>query len=56
MLQAACSGAALNVRTNLGSLKDESFVRETTGQVKEIVQRVEAGVMETLVFVNKSLM
>ncbi|MEX1274402.1 MAG: cyclodeaminase/cyclohydrolase family protein [Bacteroidota bacterium] len=53
MLQAACSGAALNVRTNLGSLKDESFVRETTGQVKEIVQRVEAGVMETLAYVNK---
>lgn len=56
MLQAACSGAALNVRINLSSLKEESFVQETAGQMKGIAQRVEAGVMETLVFVNKSLM
>lgn len=56
MLQAACSGAALNVRINLGSLKDESFARETTGQMKEIVQRVEAGVTETLASVNKAVL
>lgn len=55
MLQAACSGAALNVRINLGSLKDESFVQETAGHMKGIAQRVEAGVMETLIFVNKSV-
>ena len=56
MLQTACSGAALNVRINLSSLKEEAFVQETAGQMKGIAQRVEAGVMETLVFVNNSLM
>ncbi len=56
MLQAACSGAALNVRINLGSLKEEAFVRETAGHMKEIAQRVETGVMETLDFVNKAMM
>jgi formiminotetrahydrofolate cyclodeaminase len=55
MLQAACSGAALNVRTNLGSLKDEVFVRETTAQVKEILGRAEAGVREALAAVNKAV-
>lgn len=53
MLQAACTGAAINVRINLGSLKDDQFVRETTEEVKSIVIRVENGVTEAISFVNQ---
>jgi formiminotetrahydrofolate cyclodeaminase len=55
MLQAACAGAALNVRINLASLSDASFVRETTEQMKGTSEKAEQLVAETLRLVNKAI-
>jgi methenyltetrahydrofolate cyclohydrolase len=41
MLQAGCSGAALNVRINLNGLSDTDFVQKTTQRYKEILRDVD---------------
>lgn len=41
MLKAACEGAALNVRINLATLKDESFVGETRALMEAIATNVD---------------
>lgn len=55
LLQAASSGAALNVRINVGSLTDATFVKEVTETMSETARRVESRTMETLALVNRSL-
>ena len=40
MLQAGCSGAALNVRINLNGLSDTEFVQKTTQRCREILREV----------------
>lgn len=41
MLQAGCSGAALNVRINLNGLSDTEFVQKTTQRCREILREVD---------------
>lgn len=55
MLQAACSSAALNVRINLQSLKDESFVHDALLQMKAFASSVDQLGSETLSRVDQSL-
>jgi formiminotetrahydrofolate cyclodeaminase len=55
MLQAGCAGAALNVRINLGGLKDTVFVAQIAQQSGEIARRVETLTHETLTEVEKSI-
>lgn len=55
MLQAGCAGAALNVRINLGGLKDTDFVQQIAKQTKEIARSVDTLTGEVLVEVEKSL-
>jgi formiminotetrahydrofolate cyclodeaminase len=40
MLQAGCAGAALNVRINLGGIKDANFVLKAAAEYKEILGEV----------------
>jgi formiminotetrahydrofolate cyclodeaminase len=55
MLEAACAGAELNVRINLASLKDESFVRQTADKARQVSENVSRLVAETLSLVNRSI-
>lgn len=55
MLQAACSGAALNVRINLQSLQDDAFVHDAIVQMDALAESVEELSMETLSKVNEAL-
>lgn len=41
MLQAGCSGVALNVRINLNGLSDTEFVQKTTQSYKEVLRDVD---------------
>lgn len=55
MLQASCAGAALNVRINLGGLKDAEFVRQTSARYTEVSRQVELLTREVLLEVEKAL-
>ena len=55
MLQAACSGAALNVRINLAALEDKHFVDETTEKLNKIQNDVEKLSSEILKLTNQKL-
>jgi formiminotetrahydrofolate cyclodeaminase len=55
MLQAACSGAGLNVRINLTGLNDEVFVQGTIEKTRVISGRVEQLAAETLGVVSKAI-
>jgi formiminotetrahydrofolate cyclodeaminase len=55
MLQASCSGAALNVRINLGALTDSAFVQQTSAKYKDIARQVELLTREVLLEVEKTL-
>jgi len=55
LLRTACSGAKLNVRINLGSIKDPAFVQETTSAAEKIDKRVEALSIDVLARVNAAL-
>jgi formiminotetrahydrofolate cyclodeaminase len=55
MLHAACTGAAMNVRINLGGIRDESFALQVRNQTVAIAQRVEQVIADTLFFVNKAM-
>jgi formiminotetrahydrofolate cyclodeaminase len=55
MLHAACLGAKLNVRINLGSLKDLVFVQKTTSRTEALSKRVEVMSRDILKRVNESL-
>ena len=55
MLQASCAGAGLNVRINLGGLKDTEFVDQTSRQCLEILHSVEELAREVLSAVEKSI-
>lgn len=55
MVQAACVGAALNVRINLATLQDKAFVARTHDQVQEIQSVVERHCVEILTRVEAAL-
>lgn len=55
MLQAGCASAELNVRINLTSLNDESFVRQTTDKTRELSERVKRLASDTLQVVDRSI-
>lgn len=55
MLQAGCSGAALNVRINLGGLNDTVFVQQVSEEYKSILVNVESRTREVLAAVNQSI-
>jgi methenyltetrahydrofolate cyclohydrolase len=55
MLRAGCSGAALNVRINLGGINDSVFVQQMKKEYTEIEQSVETLTREVLAEVEKSL-
>ena len=55
MLEAACGGAGLNVRTNLAGLDDADFVQETKKKCEEILKRVSTVCQSTLEMVEKNL-
>jgi len=55
MLSAACEGAALNVRINLGGLTDRGFVSETRASVERLLGLVRDGVAAVLAGVNQQL-
>jgi len=55
MLQAGCASAELNVRINLTSLNDESFVRQTTEKMSELSERVKRLASDTLQVVDRSI-
>ena len=55
MLQAACTGAALNVRINLAALEDNSFVEETRRKSGEIQTQIGRLTGEILSFTHARL-
>ena len=55
MLRAGCAGAALNVRINLGNLKDAGFVQQISQQYRGILQNVENMTREVLAAVDQSI-
>lgn len=55
MLQASSAGAALNVRINLGGIKDEAFVQQISVRYKEISRQVEILTRDVLLEIEKSL-
>ncbi|HAL56471.1 MAG TPA: methenyltetrahydrofolate cyclohydrolase [Bacteroidetes bacterium] len=55
MLHAACEGAALNVRINLASLKDEESVRQTREMMENCAMRVTLARDDVLAIVGRSL-
>jgi glutamate formiminotransferase/formiminotetrahydrofolate cyclodeaminase len=55
MLGAACEGAALNVRINLGTLQDKPFVKETRAKMKKVLDEVESLTKEVLRIIDAKL-
>jgi len=55
MINAACMGAKLNVQINLGSLHDDTFVRETNERAERIAGHVEEGCRRMLDIVGQSI-
>jgi formiminotetrahydrofolate cyclodeaminase len=56
ILQAGCKGAALNVKTNLGSLSDAGFVDQTKTALEQHLGSLDTLFSEILVYVNKHLL
>jgi formiminotetrahydrofolate cyclodeaminase len=55
MLRAACEGAALNVRTNLGTLHDRPFIEETRAKTTMLLNKVESMTEEVLSIADSNL-
>jgi formiminotetrahydrofolate cyclodeaminase len=55
MLRAACEGAALNVRTNLGTLRDKPFIEETRAKTTMLLNKVESMTKEVLSITDSKL-
>lgn len=55
MLQAACQGAALNVKINIATLQDEEFVKHATEEMESILSNVELTGKKTLARVYSAL-
>lgn len=55
MLQAGCSGAALNVRINLNGLSDTDFVLKTTRRYKEVQRDVDVLAQQVSAAVEMSI-
>jgi formiminotetrahydrofolate cyclodeaminase len=55
MLHAACEGAALNVRTNVGTLRDKPFIEETRAKTTMLLNRVESMTKEVLSIADSKL-
>jgi formiminotetrahydrofolate cyclodeaminase len=55
MLHAACKGAALNVRTNLGTLQDKPFIEETRAKTMMLLNKVENMTKEVLSITDSKL-
>jgi formiminotetrahydrofolate cyclodeaminase len=55
MVRAACEGAALNVRTNLGSLLDKPFIEETRAKTTMLLNEVESMTKEVLRITDSKL-
>ncbi len=55
MLHAACIGAALNVRINLATLKDEAFVEQTSASTNRILEQWERSIKEVLAHVQAAM-
>ncbi len=55
MINAACVGAALNVRINLGTLQDQDFVQTTQKRVDVILQSVQGTATSILQTVEQKL-
>ncbi|MGD1044141.1 MAG: cyclodeaminase/cyclohydrolase family protein [Bacteroidota bacterium] len=55
MLQAGCEGAALNVKTNLGSLSDVSFIDQTRMKVEQHLASLETFSSSILASVKRNL-
>jgi formiminotetrahydrofolate cyclodeaminase len=55
MLRAACEGAALNIRTNLGTLQDKPFIEETRAKTTMLLNKVESMTKEVLSITESKL-
>jgi formiminotetrahydrofolate cyclodeaminase len=55
MLRAACEGAALNIRTNLGTLQAKPFVEETKAKMTMFLNKVESMTKEVLSITDSKL-
>jgi formiminotetrahydrofolate cyclodeaminase len=55
MLQAACHGAAFNVKINIATLQDEDFVHRTHEEMESILSNVEMTGKKTLARVQSAL-
>jgi formiminotetrahydrofolate cyclodeaminase len=55
MLHAACKGAALNVRTNLGALQDKPFAKETKAKMTMFLNKAESMTKEVLSITDSKL-
>jgi methenyltetrahydrofolate cyclohydrolase len=56
ILQAGCKGAALNVKTNLGSLSDADFIDQTKTSMEQHLGSLDTLFSEILAYVNKHLL
>jgi formiminotetrahydrofolate cyclodeaminase len=55
MLRAACEGAALNIRTNLGTLQNKTFIEETRVRTTMLLNKVESITKEVLGITDSKL-
>jgi formiminotetrahydrofolate cyclodeaminase len=55
MIHAACEGAALNVRTNVGTLRDKPFIEETRAKTTMLLNKVESMTKEVLSIADSKL-
>jgi formiminotetrahydrofolate cyclodeaminase len=55
MLRAACEGAALNIRTNLGTLQDKPLIEETRAKTTMLLNKVESMANEVLSITDSKL-
>jgi formiminotetrahydrofolate cyclodeaminase len=55
MLRAACEGAAMNIRTNLGLLQDKPFIEETKAKTTLLLDEAERMTKEVLSITDSKL-
>ena len=55
MAKAGVEGAILNVKINIGSIKDEEFVKKTTKELKEIEQNTDEKTKNIMKYVEGNL-